>query len=725
MSESLTLLRFTTIYSGILHASFRAILVVFSFIPFVSFSQENIFDGKSAYLLNFSHYKGNDTDLEKIILSEEYEPMNGKVPAFGIHANAIFLKFEIKNQSSDFFISGFVDNALLDQVDIYSLDGTPKLLVSSGERLSFSERNSEHPAVNFQFFIQPGSTSKFLMRIQSEDQLLIPIRIGTEKIVSAEQSRKELLYGIYLGIMVVMLVYNLFVYFTVKDRVYLYYTAYILTVGLTQLVVNGYAAKYFWPFLGYQGMALSGVIPALSGVATVIFSREFLQTSKFTPKIDKLLLFYMLLYILAVVFAFTGQLMYCFTIMDIGGASALLLVYCAVVGLKNKYRPAGFFLVAFSIFLAGVTLFALRNFGVIPFNDISNYGLPAGSALEAVLLSFALADRINQFKKEKDDSQQKMIQVMSENQLLIEEQNVKLERMVHERTLDLESTNLELSTTLQNLKLTQNQLVEAEKLASLGQMTAGIAHEINNPINFVSSNVIPLKRDVEDVLMMLNEYTSIKDGEEWEQKKDAIQSQLKKLDIPYVRSEINQLLQGIEEGSRRTAEIVKGLRIFSRMDRDTLISADVNDCIHSTLVVMKSLTKGEVTVEKELYTGTHEIMCYPGKLNQVFMNLISNAVAATRMENRSSSDRIVKIRSSYSKDHVTVEISDNGVGIREEIIDKIFDPFFTTKPVGEGTGLGLSIVKGIIEEHQGKIEVKSEVDKGTKFIIHLPRFISK
>lgn len=688
-----------------------------------STAQVNAFNGNGAYLLNFAYYKGNEIEIDKILNSTDFEVINGKVPALGIKEEPIFLKFELKNESPYFFISGFVDNALLDQVDIYSIDVTPKLLVSSGERVSYHERNSEHPAVNFQFFIQPGSTAKFLMRVQSEDQLLVPIRIGTEKIVSSEQSRKELLYGIYLGIMMVMLVYNLFVYFTVKDRVYLYYTAYILTVGLTQLVVNGYAAKYFWPYLDYYSMILSGVIPALSGVATVIFSREFLQTAKFTPKIDKLLLFYMGLYILGIVFAIFGQLRYCFTIMDVGGVSALLLVYCAIVGIRGSYRPARFFLVAFSIFLAGVTLFALRNFGVIPFNDLSNYGLPAGSALEAVLLSFALADRINQFKKEKDDSQQKMIQVMSENQRLIEEQNVKLENMVHERTLDLENANVELSTTLQNLKLTQNQLVEAEKLASLGQMTAGIAHEINNPINFVSSNVVPLKRDVEDVLAMLNDFTAIENGADWEAKKDAISAKMKKLDIPYVRTEIHQLIQGIEEGSRRTAEIVKGLRIFSRVDRDTLVSADVNDCIHSTLVVMKSVTKGEVTIEKELYSGNHEIMCYPGKLNQVFMNLLSNAVSATRVEGRLSNDRLIKIRSLLEKDSVVIEVEDNGVGIEPAIIDKIFDPFFTTKPVGEGTGLGLSIVKGIIEEHRGRIEVQSEVNKGTKFIIHLPRFI--
>ncbi len=198
---------------------------------------------------------------------------------------------------------------------------------------------------------------------------------------------------------------------------------------------------------------------------------------------------------------------------------------------------------------------------------------------------------------------------------------------------------------------------------------------------------------------------------------------MKRLDIPYLKTEVNQLLSGIEEGARRTAEIVRGLRVFSRMDRDTLVSSNVNDCINSTLVVLKSMTKGNVTIVKELNAEMPEIMCFPGKLNQVFMNIISNAVAATDMPGRSVTDRVIEVKSSVQEKSVRVEISDNGCGIPSEIKDKIFDPFFTTKGVGEGTGLGLSIVMGIVEEHSGQIEVVSEVGNGTKFIIHLPRFI--
>lgn len=723
MSEKITLLKYTT-NCRFFRNSRKLLLSAFVLLTAaLAHAQTNVFEGNILLLDQFEIYTGQETDIAVIAASGDFQAMEEKVPNLGVKKESSYLKFRIKNNSQDFFINGFIDNAAIDEVEIYQLQPNVKMLVSSGEVKSFHERGSEHPSVNWQFFIQPGTSIDFILRVKSGENLVVPVKIGKEKYVNAEQSRKELFYGIYIGCILVMLVYNLFVYFTVRDKVYLYYVAYILTVGLTQMVLNGYSNKYLWPNGVQLSMLMSVFIPVLSGVTTVLFSRQFIQIKRYTPWVDKLLMFFLTAYGAAIILAVLGMYNQAFMIVDMNAASALVLVYAAVVAVRKGSRTARFFLVAWVIFLTGVTLFALRNIGVIPFSDLSNYALPIGSALESVLLSFALADRINQFKKEKDESQQKMIAVMSENQRLIEEQNVQLEKKVHERTLDLEIANRELNNTLQDLKLAQNQLVEAEKLASLGQMTAGIAHEINNPINFVSSNVVPLKRDVEDIISVINDYSSIQSGVEFDQKLPEIQSKIKKLDIPYLKSEVNQLLSGIEEGARRTAEIVKGLRIFSRMDRDTLVSSSINDCINSTLVVMKSVTKGQVTLRRELETQLPEIMCFPGKLNQVFMNIISNAVSATQIEGRTPDNRIITIRSRSGEKHITVEIEDNGVGIPENVRDKIFDPFFTTKGVGEGTGLGLSIVRGIIEEHQGEIHVESEVGKGTKFIISLPRFL--
>jgi len=372
------------------------------------------------------------------------------------------------------------------------------------------------------------------------------------------------------------------------------------------------------------------------------------------------------------------------------------------------------------MFLMGVTLYALKDYGLITYSNFTKYALPVGVMIEAILLSLALADRINILKREKEASQAQAILMMEENQRLIHEQNAILEKEVEARTREITSANHSLEQTLTNLQLTQKQLVESEKLASLGQMTAGIAHEINNPVNFVRSNVQPLKRDVDELIEIIAQINPNLPVTDLQAKWNALQLKYKELDVDYLQKEIYQLLQGIDEGSKRTADIVRSLRVFSRMDRDALVLADVNECITSTLMVLKNITSKEVTLTTHLDLTLPQIHCYPGKLNQVLMNLISNAVHATKMGNRSIQERLVEVSTEKESDFLKIVVKDNGTGMKEEVRKKIFDPFFTTKQVGEGTGLGLSIVLGIVQEHGGDIRIDSEWNKGTSFTILLP-----
>jgi two-component system, NtrC family, sensor kinase len=298
------------------------------------------------------------------------------------------------------------------------------------------------------------------------------------------------------------------------------------------------------------------------------------------------------------------------------------------------------------------------------------YALPFGSAAEGILLSFALADKINVLKKEKEESDALRIKT-------VETQNEMLEEKVHERTAELEEVKNQIQSQYDHLRITQKQLIESEKLSGLGQMTAGIAHELNNPINFVTSNVGPLNRDIADVMSVLDEVAKLPENAAPEDIK-ALKDKYNSIGIDYVRKEISMLLQGIEEGSRRTAEIVRGLRIFARADKDTLVSANVNECLQSTIVVMKSITKGQVTLRRDLDPAMPLIDCFPGKLNQVIANLITNAVHATNLPNRSSEARLVDVRSYHDEKFIHISIKDNGCGISDELKEKIFMPFFTT-----------------------------------------------
>ena len=277
----------------------------------------------------------------------------------------------------------------------------------------------------------------------------------------------------------------------------------------------------------------------------------------------------------------------------------------------------------------------------------------------------------------------------------------------------LTQTYQDLNQTHEALKSTQLKLVEAEKMASLGQLTAGIAHEINNPVNFISGNLHPLREDVQEVmdLLQLYEQTAVEAGLE-QQLRTALDKS-KALQSADIRTEIRELLDGIEEGANRTTEIVQGLRTFARMDGGAPQIFDVHQGIDSTLALLKNQLTGIEVIRD--FGSLPPLEGYPGKMNQVFMNLFSNAIQAMpgggwlRIRTRQTTGRQVEI-----------QIQDTGTGIPEEIRQKIFDPFFTTKQVGEGTGLGLSISLGIIKLHNGDIRLESEPGQGTTVSLILP-----
>jgi signal transduction histidine kinase len=277
----------------------------------------------------------------------------------------------------------------------------------------------------------------------------------------------------------------------------------------------------------------------------------------------------------------------------------------------------------------------------------------------------------------------------------------------------LASTNEALHATVADLQATQEQLVQAEKMASLGQLTAGIAHEINNPINFVTANIQPLKDDLADILQVIGKYDQVIREKGMEAHFSAVEKFKQEAQIEFTLQEVNDLLKGIEDGATRTSEIVKGLRNFSRLDQNVFRKANLNESLDSTLTLLHSSYKNRIVIEKE-FGDLEEVECFPGKVNQVFMNILSNAIQAIPGEGT------IFIKTKQMGDLVKISIRDTGGGMTDEVRKKIFDPFFTTKEVGKGTGLGLSISFGIIQKHKGEIEVFSTAGEGTEFVISIP-----
>lgn len=288
-----------------------------------------------------------------------------------------------------------------------------------------------------------------------------------------------------------------------------------------------------------------------------------------------------------------------------------------------------------------------------------------------------------------------------------------LDEKVRIRTQELHQNNQRLAKTLEELKSAQIQLVQSEKMASLGQLTAGIAHEINNPVNFISGNIGPLSRDMEDVKQLLLKIKVIETAPDREAALAEALAFRNEIDTDFLLGEIDDLLDGIKEGAQRTKEIVLGLRNFSRMDEEVFKIADIHEGLDSTLTLLSNRYKKRIVIHKD-YGNLPRVECLPGKLNQVFMNILTNAIQAIEGEGD------VFLRTWSEADRVFISIRDSGAGMSPDVQARIFEPFYTTKEVGEGTGLGLSISYGIIEQHHGKISVESAPGQGSTFTICLP-----
>lgn len=333
------------------------------------------------------------------------------------------------------------------------------------------------------------------------------------------------------------------------------------------------------------------------------------------------------------------------------------------------------------------------------------------TASEKELLE-ALDIVVSQYQKEKE-----------EQELEIDLYQAKLYSESCEATATAQEQSKQLQETIEELKNTQVQLIQAEKMSSLGQLVAGIAHEINNPLNFISGNLSHTEEYLQNIFELLDLY-----AQHYPQPVPEITQEIEDIELDYLTEDLIKILHSMKVGTQRLQDIVVSLRNFSRVDEEGMKKSDLHECLESTLLILQhrfrsNRTHSRIQITTD-YSNLPLVECYPVQINQVFMNLISNAIDALESKENLETDFVpcIHIRSEVTPDNtVRVYIADNGMGIPEKIRQKIFESFFTTKPIGKGTGLGLSISSQIITEHHaGKLECISTPGEGTEFIVELP-----
>lgn len=303
-----------------------------------------------------------------------------------------------------------------------------------------------------------------------------------------------------------------------------------------------------------------------------------------------------------------------------------------------------------------------------------------------------------------------------------------VENNLKQSQIQLTQQAQELEQAMQELQQTQMQLVQNEKMSSLGQLVAGVAHEINNPINFIHGNIKPLNDDLQNLIQVINLYQTY-----YPEPDDEIQYYMEDIDLPFILEDVSKIISSLQIGTQRIREIVLSLRNFSRLDEAEMKEVNIHEGIDNTLLILQHRLKGkvyegEIQVIKD-YGDLPLIECYPGQLNQVFMNIISNAIDALENDkyqnyspNSCTYKKRIFIQTQVIKNNcISIHITDNGMGIPEQIRNRIFDPFFTTKKIGQGTGLGLAISHQVITaKHKGNLHCIATPEKGTEFIIELP-----
>jgi signal transduction histidine kinase len=701
-----------------LHRLLISIFIVF-FLKISTHAQPIVWDGKSRFLIIGDQVSILEDDskvlsLEHVIAPENvanFKLSNKKILDYPLKAAVIWVKFNILNTTHDDLLIE-IAQPLLPSVELYYADAVGEYeLLKSGYHEHLYKKDIPH---HHSIFPLLSDTATYYLRIISTTQP-IPIKIWNQEEYNVKMSNQKLIYGLYMGFMLFIILYNLFLFLSLRRWGYLHYSVLISLYVLFATIYDGFIL-YIFPNIILLKWYL--IIPVITIPVASLYCIHFLEVKKYDPRsyiAAWVLLIYFVMYV--VVFRFLSLETLAISNQLHSLVNLLFITFIAVrVGLKGNRLGYYFALAYFIFFLIGSIEVYYSKTGDLPYNFELSY-ISIAFLIEVIFLSYLLSKRFewekNDIEKAKDDAQLQLLEKTQENEKMVREQNIVLEQKVKERTAAL-------NKSLEELKETQNQLIQKEKMASLGELTAGIAHEIQNPLNFV------------------NNFSELSQELAHELKEELERPELDKDLINDLISDLNQNQEKINMHGKRASSIVKGMLEHSRKStgerRPTDINALVDEYLRLSYHGMRAKDKNfNVDFKMDLDKTIGDITIVPQDMGRVFLNLFNNAFYAVQQRfslppppappfgSEGGEKPLVKVTTQKTDNHIIITIKDNGIGIPDTIKSKIFQPFFTTKPTGEGTGLGLSLSYDIVTKgHNGALEVESTEGGGSTFVIKLP-----
>jgi signal transduction histidine kinase len=592
----------------------------------------------------------------------DFRPSSNAAPGFGFSRSAFWARTKITSAAdTDHLWLLDLAYAPLQHVDVYVQTGQQPLLhLAGGSAVPPSERSFAHRTHVFPLRFTPGTDYTLYLRIAGESSLSLPLTLWRSDAFARMTSTQMYMLGAYAGIMIALVLYNIFIYLTVREPAYAYYIAYMIGFSLFNVSINGVAQTALWPDSPEWALRAIPFFIGFSAFFAALFTSHLLTGGKGPKGITMIIRMSMVLSGFIMALSLFGP----YKVAIITGASCVAFWVISWMGsaiymIRRGQQSAVYYLVAWIMLFFGSSIYSLKTFGLLPANLFTEYSMQIGSALEAVLLSVALAARMRALREENSRAQKRIL--------------------------------------------------EQEKMANLGLLSAGISHEINNPNNFLSVSAQTLEARLQDFHRELEE---LAEGDQ-----DAIALFKRRFD------DLEKQLGLIKQGSDRIKGIVKSMRAASRNDeKQEKCRIDPIDTLRNTAELVKPTYKEYIHFDASGLVHNVCIEGYSSQLAQVFTNLLVNACHAIeeRQKHKNNHQGLITLASETEDDKLLIHITDNGCGMSEETQRRLFEPFFTTKGADKGTGLGMGICRGIIERHAGQLRIRSAAGEGTTMTLALP-----